>query len=467
MAEQGFRVVVAGAGVAGMFMAETLKRAGIDFAVYEKAGEVGGTWRDNTFPGLFVDVLSRQYEFPFNPNYNWSRKYAPASEIQAYIAKVARRRRLTDFIRFNEEVTAAHFTDGRWRIETARGNSDVADVFICATGFLHQPKLPDIPGRDSFAGASFHSARWDHSVSYEGKRWGVIGSGASGVQITEALAWAGCDVTQFIRRAQWVHIRDNPHSTWRERIKLRLPGGYAREQRRLWQMINEGDAWRLYPGPQREAMEREYRSYLDYIKDPDLKQKLTPDYNLGCTRIPKSDRNYYEAVQLPNAHIVKGHIDHIEPEGIVMADGTHVPLDVLVYRLRPARLYAADEFDWAQRRDDRRGMERENLFVWRDRAARLPQFVHALRSVQPSEQRARAAGARAGDQSDHAAHSRGPGALRRRGPDGRGNREIPCPARGRVPRHGLGRRLQELVHEPAAQPGPVAVSSSRAQDVLR
>ena len=173
-------------------------------------------------------------------------------------------------------------------------------------------------------GASFHSARWDHSVPYEGKRWGVIGSGASGVQITEALAWAGCDVTQFIRRAQWVHIRDNPHSTWRERLKLHLPGGYQREQRRLWQMINDGDSWRLYPGPQREAMEREYRSYLDYVKDPELRQKLTPEYNLGCTRIPKSDRNYYQAVQLPNAHIVKGHVERIEPDGIVMADGTRV-----------------------------------------------------------------------------------------------------------------------------------------------
>src|SRR5437588_12293039 len=105
MAERGFRVVVAGAGVAGLYMAETLKRARIDFTIYEKAGEVGGTWRDNTFPGLFVDVLSRQYEFPFQPNYNWSRKHAPASEIQAYIDKVARRRGLTKFIRCNEQVT--------------------------------------------------------------------------------------------------------------------------------------------------------------------------------------------------------------------------------------------------------------------------------------------------------------------------------------------------------------------------
>src|ERR1700732_3393992 len=132
MADRGFRVVAAGAGVAGLLMAETLKRAGIDFTVYEKAGEVGGTWRDNTFPGLFVDVFSRQYEFPFQPNYGWARKSAPASEIWAYIKKVARDRGLNRFIRFNEEVVAARFSDGRWHIETAGGANDVADVFICA-----------------------------------------------------------------------------------------------------------------------------------------------------------------------------------------------------------------------------------------------------------------------------------------------------------------------------------------------
>src|SRR5215469_7791095 len=317
MADREFRIVVAGAGVSGLFMAETLKRAGIDFTVYEKAGEVGGTWRDNTFPGLFVDVLSR--------------KYAPATEIWAYIKKVARDRGLTKFIRFNEEIVAAWFTDGRWHVQTAKGRTDVADVFVCATGFLHKPLFPAIAGRESFAGPSFHSARWDHSVPYEGRRWGVIGSGASGVQITEALAWAGCDVTQFIRRAQWVHIRENPYATWRDKLKLRLPGGYAREQRRLWKQINELDSWRLYPGQLREQMEREYASYLDHIKDVDLREKLTPEYNLGCTRIPKSDRNYYEAIQLPNAHIVKGSITRIAPDGVVMEDGTHVRLDVLVY----------------------------------------------------------------------------------------------------------------------------------------
>jgi cation diffusion facilitator CzcD-associated flavoprotein CzcO len=189
MEDRKFRVVVVGAGISGLFMAEKLKRAGIDFTVYEKADEVGGTWRDNTYPGLYVDVLSRQYEFPFQPNYDWSRKYAPAPEIQNYIKKVADDRGLRRFVRFGEEIVEATFTDGRWRIKTAKGETDTADAFVVATGFLQKPVYPDIEGRDSFAGPAFHSARWDHSIEKKGKRWGIIGSGCSGIQITEALAW--------------------------------------------------------------------------------------------------------------------------------------------------------------------------------------------------------------------------------------------------------------------------------------
>lgn len=329
--KEGFRVVVVGAGMAGLFMAEKLKRAKIDFCVYEKAGEVGGTWRDNTYPGLYVDVLSRQYEFPFQPNYDWSRKYAPGPEIQAYIERVARRRGLRRFIRFNEEIVEASYRDGKWHLVTAKGAVDVADVFIAATGFLHKPVYPDIEGRDSFAGPAFHSAHWDHGVPRAGRRWGIIGSGASGIQITEALAWENCEVTQFIRRPQWIHIRENPASSWRERLFLRLPFAYRYRQRQLWKFICETDQWRLKPGPQREAMEREFRSYLDAVTDPELRRKLTPDYHLGCTRVPKSDQNYYKAVQKPNVHLETGHIARIVPEGVELADGQVRALDVLVY----------------------------------------------------------------------------------------------------------------------------------------
>ena len=324
-------MIVVGAGIAGLFMAEKLKRAHIDFTVFEKSNEVGGTWRDNTYPGLYVDVLSRQYEFPFQPNYDWSRKYAPAEEIQAYIKKVADERDLRRSIRFNEEIVEARFEGGRWRLTTAKGETHVADVFIAATGFLNQPVYPAIEGRDSFAGPSFHSARWDHSVAHRGKRWGVIGAGCSGVQITEALAREGVEVTQFVRRAQWIHIRDNPRTSIWHRLWLRLPGAYRKEQQKLWQFINVMDQWRLKPGAQRHGMEREFARYLDVIADPELKAKLTPSYKLGCTRIPKSDQNYYEAVQLPNVHVENRPIKRIVPEGVALADGTVRALDVLVF----------------------------------------------------------------------------------------------------------------------------------------
>ncbi|MGH7032506.1 MAG: flavin-containing monooxygenase [Stellaceae bacterium] len=335
MSDHQLRVAIVGAGMSGLYMAEMLqRRADVAFAVYEKAGEIGGTWRDNTYPGLFVDVLSRQYEFLFQPNYDWSRKYAPQAEIFAYMKKVARERGWYRHIRFNTEIAAARFdaAAGTWQLTTTAGETDTVDFFIVATGFLAKPLYPLIEGRESFAGKAFHSARWDHSVPYDGKlRWGVIGAGCSGIQITEALAWKDVQVTQFVRRPQWIHIRENPHATWWERMRLRLPGQYEKKQRELWDFIIEGDAWRLKPGPQREAMEREFRSYLDVIRDPELKKKLTPSYQLGCTRIPKSDQNYYVAVQRPNVTIETRKIARIVPEGVVLEGGARLPLDVLVY----------------------------------------------------------------------------------------------------------------------------------------
>jgi cation diffusion facilitator CzcD-associated flavoprotein CzcO len=168
-------------------------------------------------------------------------------------------------------------------------------------------------------------------VPHRGKSWGVIGSGCSGVQITEALAWEDVEVTQFIRRAQWIHIRENPETSLWHRLWLRLPGAYQKEQRRLWQFINVMDQWRLQPGAQRDGMEREFASYLDVIADPELKAKLTPAYKLGCTRIPKSDQNYYAAVQLPNVTVENRPIRRIVPAGVEFADGTVQKLDVLVY----------------------------------------------------------------------------------------------------------------------------------------
>lgn len=331
MAASPYRVCIIGAGISGLFMAEKLLRAGIDFTVYEKASEVGGTWRDNTYPGLFVDVLSRQYEFPFRPNYDWSRKFAPGTEIQDYLLRVTRERGWRRHIRFDTEIVAASYDRGEWTLRTAAGATDTCDVLIAASGFLREIKLPDIPGRESFAGPAFHSARWDHAVALAGKRVGVIGGGASGIQIAETLAVEGVAVTHFIRSPQWIHVRDNPRSSVLHRLLLRLPFAYRWRARRLWKWLGEMDLWRTRPGPARDAVARELARPLEAMRDPVLRERLRPVVPVGCQRIPKSDKNYYAAMELPNARVVTDPIARIESGGVVLADGSVLDLDVLVY----------------------------------------------------------------------------------------------------------------------------------------
>jgi cation diffusion facilitator CzcD-associated flavoprotein CzcO len=349
-ARPGYKAAIIGAGISGLFMADRLLRAGIAVTVYEKAAELGGTWRDNTYPGLYVDVLSRQYEFPFRPNFDWSRKFAPQPEIQAYLLTVARERGWRRHIRFDTEIVEAIFESGRWRIRTSGGETDSVDVLISATGFLREPKLPDIAGREDFAGPAFHSARWDHDVALEGKRVGVIGSGASGIQIAETLAVSGINVTHFVRRPQWIHVRDNPRSTLLGRLALRLPFAYRLRARHLWKWLGGMDLWRTQPGPARDAVALELAKPLEAMRDADLREKLRPRMPVGCVRIPKSDKNYYAAMELPNAQVETRRIARIEPDGVRMDDGALLGFDVLVYAtgfdaqayMRPMRLIGMD-----------------------------------------------------------------------------------------------------------------------------
>lgn len=349
-ARPAFRAAIIGAGISGLFMAERLLRAGIPFTVYEKASDLGGTWRDNTYPGLFVDVLSRQYEFPFRPNFDWSRKFAPQPEIQAYLQKVARERGWRRHIKFDTTIVEAAFQAGRWRLRTDAGETDTVDILIAATGFLRELRLPDIAGRDDFAGPAFHSARWDHDVALEGKRVGVIGGGASGIQIAETLAVSGIDVTHFVRRPQWIHVRDNPRSTWLGRLALRLPFAYRLRARHLWKWLGGMDLWRTRPGPARAAVATEFAKPLEAMRDHELREQLRPQMPVGCVRIPKSDKNYYAAMELPNAQVETRRIARIEPNGVRMDDGGLRACDILVYAtgfdaqayMRPMRLIGRD-----------------------------------------------------------------------------------------------------------------------------
>lgn len=198
------RVAIIGAGASGLCMAAKLLRAGIrNFVVCEKAASLGGTWRDNTYPGLTCDLPSHLYQFSFAMNPAWSHRYSPGTEIRAYLNQVADSLDLRRFISFDTEVTRARHEGGRWHITTSRGTIE-ADFLVSATGILHRPRVPDIPGLGSFAGPAFHSSRWDESLRTTGRRVAVIGNGSSGAQITAALAGTAERLLLFQRTAQWI-----------------------------------------------------------------------------------------------------------------------------------------------------------------------------------------------------------------------------------------------------------------------
>lgn len=199
------RVIVVGAGMAGIAVGHKLKEAGFnDFTILEKGDDVGGVWYWNRYPGLTCDVPSQAYQYPFAPRTDWPRLFATGSEIQAYHRKVAEDLDVMPHIRCGQEVTAAEFTGSGWRVTTAAGEALECDFLIAATGVLHHPNIPDIPGLDSFQGAVVHTARWDDSVRLEGKRVAAIGTGSTGVQVVSAMQPVVAQVTSFIRTPQWV-----------------------------------------------------------------------------------------------------------------------------------------------------------------------------------------------------------------------------------------------------------------------
>ena len=211
MAKRDLRYGVIGAGMSGILTAIKLKESGTEnFTVYEKADSLGGTWRENTYPGIGCDVPSHLYSYSFEPNPDWSHRYSPGAEIRQYFENVAKKYDVERFIRYGSAITRCDYNDGQWTLETADGHTDTVDIVIAATGVLHHPKYPDIEGLDTFAGDSFHSARWDHNVPLEGKRVGVIGTGSSATQIVGAITDQVGHLSLFQRTAQWILPQDNP-----------------------------------------------------------------------------------------------------------------------------------------------------------------------------------------------------------------------------------------------------------------
>lgn len=316
--------------MSGMCMAIKLRQAGItDVTLYEKAPEVGGTWRDNTYPGLSCDVASRFYQYTFAPNPSWSHFFSPGGEIQAYFARVADDFGLREAIRFNTEIVDAAFADDSWRISTATGEEKVVDFLVLATGVLREPQYPNIKGLSVFSGAVMHSARWDHAVETNGKRVAVVGTGSTGVQIVCGLASEVERLQLFQRSAQWVvPFPNRPYSKVADLVRRRLPvlGRLAyNTYRGLYEILLHA---MVRPGWQRTLLSRVCRVNLRTVRDPELRRKLTPDYQPMCRRLVLS-AGFYRAMQRDNVDLVTDAIDHVESRGIVTADGVLHEVDVI------------------------------------------------------------------------------------------------------------------------------------------
>lgn len=333
---RNLRFVIIGAGMAGLLSAIKLREAGFhNITIYEKADRIGGTWRENTYPGLTCDVPSHSYTYSFEPNPDWSHHLPPGAEIQSYFEGVTAKYKLEEMIRFNEEIERCAFENGRWQLRSKSGIEDQADFVIAATGVLHHPKYPDIAGADSFEGALFHSARWDHSVPLDGKRIGIIGNGSTGVQIVSALAPRAQTLYHFQRSAQWIMPVENPAFSEEEKAAFRNdPELLHRMQNDPTLHANIERFSQAIVDPDSEAMQQIEEIVLanleNSVTDPELRDKLRPSYRAACKRLIYSP-DYYQAIQHPNARLATEGIECIEAGGVRTKDGTLHELDVLVF----------------------------------------------------------------------------------------------------------------------------------------
>jgi cation diffusion facilitator CzcD-associated flavoprotein CzcO len=320
--------------MSGILSAIKLQEAGLEnFVIYEKAECLGGTWRENTYAGVACDVPSHLYSYSFAPNPDWSHRFSSGSEIQAYFEDVAHRYGVDSLIQYGKEITRCRFEDGRWQIEMADGSTDAGDFVIAATGVLHHPCYPDIAGLDSFDGAMFHSARWDHGVPLEGRRVGVVGTGSTAIQIVAALVDEVSQLSLFQRTAQWIMPQENPAYTQEEKDEFsRHPETMKELRSQISRLFADAFSNAVVDAnsPQLESIEAMCLSNLENgVTDPDLREKLRPDYRAACKRLVISE-DFYDAIQHPNSKLITEGIERIERSGVRTRDGQLHELDVLI-----------------------------------------------------------------------------------------------------------------------------------------
>jgi cation diffusion facilitator CzcD-associated flavoprotein CzcO len=319
--------VVIGAGFSGLAAAIYLKRAGIhDFVILEKANAIGGTWRDNTYPGAACDVPSHLYSFSFEPNPTWSRAYGTQPEILAYLEHCVAKYGLGPHLRFGNTVDGAEFDErtGTWRVTTAVGEVFEARALVLGNGALHIPQLPDIAGLDTFRGRQFHSARWDHDFDFRGKRVAVIGTGASAIQFVPEIAPLVSQLHLFQRTPPWIVPKRDHEIPKRERwAYAHVPGAHWLRRTSLYWRMEAGVVGFAYAPKVNRFMERLVLGHLaSQVRDRELRKKLTPRYRFGCKRVLISN-DYYPALQRDNVELVTEPIAEIVPTGVRTNDRIH------------------------------------------------------------------------------------------------------------------------------------------------
>lgn len=333
--DTAIRTAIVGAGFGGLGAAVRLLEEGFDdLVIYDAGDEVGGTWRDNTYPGVACDIPAHLYSYSFHTRGDWSTAYPRQSEIKRYLEDVADTFELRPHLRLGRRVTDARFdeADGRWHLTTSDGGRDVVDAVVAALGPLRVPSYPDLAGRGDFEGTELHTARWDHDVDLEGRRVVVIGTGASGVQVVPPIADRAAQVTVFQRSAPWIiPMFDREYSPVERWVLENVPVVrsiyrkllYWQKEVRFAGFKRGSPAMRLMEAYARWNMRRQ-------IGDPEMRRQLEPDYRMGCKRILLSNR-YYSALNRPHVDLVTDPIERITPDGVLTADGEHVPADVIVY----------------------------------------------------------------------------------------------------------------------------------------
>lgn len=326
-------VVVIGAGFAGLGLGTRLKRRGTtSFVLLERAHAVGGTWRDNRYPGVACDVPAHLYSFSFRPKPDWSRVFAPGAEIREYLRETARREGLGPHLRLGAEMQRARWDapSGRWHVTTTAGRYR-ARVLVTAAGRLSEPRVPTIPGLADFDGPVFHTARWDPAADLDGRRVGVVGTGASAAQVVPHLAGRASSVTVFQRTPPWVVPRGDRAYSDAERRHLALDPDAERALRReLFDEAERAIGARRLERPDLDRLRERALAHLHaQVDDPALRAALTPSYEIGCKRILLSD-DLYPALTRDDVVLEPSALARVEKQTAVAASGAHHPLDALV-----------------------------------------------------------------------------------------------------------------------------------------